>query len=243
MIEYKGTSPVQRTLGEPVFIYFTQETIHSRRNLILLSFIALIYSCSGAEIGDFHPLGIQFREFDATYIDLFFIGAVIYSLVHFLWLSLDALQEWRIRLTGTKTAFITVARPADKRGDYPSDPRQSSLMTWWTTQAEDISDFEPLATTLEENLKAPQDLTSEKQLSSDSLQKQAIDLKSAIDKLIETLQSERIPESLGRFERWYKMFSYSQLLRFVLLGWGFPVLLGIWALWGFAPYETIFKAT
>ena len=231
MIEYKDIQEAEEVLGKPVFIGFNEETYRARRNLIIIAFIALIYSLSGAKIGNFHPLGIQFKDFNPSYIDIFFLGATFYSFIHFLWLSVDAVQEWRIRLTGTKLAFQTGAKLTSGDGDYPDDPRQSSLLTWWNTQAERIGNFKPLAQELEGQLK-DENFLAENSKKFDTLQRDLTNVTKKITEFESVLKSKRIPVSLERFERWYKMFSYSQLLRFALLEWGFPAAIGVWALYG-----------
>ncbi len=84
---------VEKQLGEPVFISFTDEVHRARRNLIILTFVTLAYKISGAKITSFAPLGIHFDNFQPDFVDTAFFIFTLYSFIHFFWLSLDALQE------------------------------------------------------------------------------------------------------------------------------------------------------
>lgn len=237
----------EKALGEPVFIYFSDEVHRTRRNLVILTFIALAYKLSGAQIDSFHPLGIQFKNHNPDFIDQAFFAFLLYSLVHFLWQSIDALQEWKLRLTGTRLVHVTTAISASPYGDYPNDPRQSTLMTWWKHEARKIGNFRESAKELEststafkaalEKAKSEESTdTSTIVRSISELNTKLTALSRQIGEAMETIESERIPVSLDRFEKAYKLFSYSQLARWLIIEWGLPIVLAIWAMYLVCPF-------
>ena len=232
---------VSKALGEPVFIYFSDEVHRSRRNLIILTFSALAYKLSGATIESFDPFGINFKNFEPEFIDKAFFIFLLYSFVHFFWQCIDAFQEWRIRITGTRLSHVTGAKFVSEYGDYPDDPRQSSLMTWWKIEASKIGKFSDLVEELENSMQSLEVAAKSKDLGEIPNLSQITDITKRMEKQLTALGrkieasenvicSQRIPESLHRFERWYKHFSWSQHARWLLLEWGMPVGLSLWAL-------------
>lgn len=128
---------------------------------------------------------------------------VAYLVVHFGWNSITHFQQWRLRVTGTRLAFKTGRSPGlyledDERGDYPDDPRQSTLYTWWLVQAKQLAS----------NPETPDGVMS----------------------------SERIHPSLDRFDRWFRLFQWNQVARWLVIEWGLPLALGVWAIWLAWPY-------
>lgn len=50
------------------------------------------------------------------------------------------------------------------------------------------------------------------------------------------MSSSRIPVSLERFDRWFKLFQSNQLARWLVIEWGLPLFLGAWACWLAWPF-------
>tara|TARA_R110002096_G_scaffold257381_1_gene450739 strand:+ start:61150 stop:62010 length:861 start_codon:yes stop_codon:yes gene_type:complete len=245
--EENKIAAVQKALGEPVFVGFSEETLKVRRNMLAFTFITLSYALSGASIESFSPLGITFNDFDLNHINTVFFFLVAYHLVHFLWQSIDALLEWHIRITGTRLAFLTGSKFTDSNADYPDDPRQSSLMTWWQIESGRYTSVEEAINTLEQ---AANNLDMEKvqrEAENDiNLQnvtgylarvpEETSKIKASLDNLERALNSDRIPASLDRFEKWFRLFSWSQLSRWFVLEWGGPIVLALWALYLINPW-------
>ncbi|MFN7754711.1 MAG: hypothetical protein ACK5O9_02560 [Holosporales bacterium] len=132
--EDEKITAVQKILGEPVFIAFSDEVNRIRRNLLVITSIILTYKHSGTDITRFTLFGVDFEHLKPTFVDTCLFFLLLYAFIHFLWHSWDAVQEWRIRITGTKR-LSHMTTFGDAECDYPNDPRQSSLMQWWTRQA------------------------------------------------------------------------------------------------------------
>jgi hypothetical protein len=240
---------LDKELGEPLFVSFNDETNKARRNLVALSFVGIAYKISGAQITAFSPLGLTIGDFRANFIDQAFFVFIIYSFIHFFWLSLDAFHEWRVRITGTRLAYVTTAIFAHEHADYPNDPRQSSLMTWWLHEAKQIKSFRGLAISLEQRADLVAKISREDPFTSlnfNNLSQAMTALKADIQTLNQTLErvdttlaSPRIPASLARFEAWYRMFSVSQLARWLILEWGLPLVLATIALFWLFPWWAI----
>jgi hypothetical protein len=242
---------VRRVLGEPAFVYFSDEVLRMRRNLIVLAFIVLAYKLSGAKVDGFQPLGIKFSGYSANSIDKAFFIFLLYNLIHFFWHSLDALQEWRLRITGTKLAFITTGNFASEHADYPKDPRQSTLMTWWLQEARKIGNISEIIQRIEDSIKQLDTLAKAKDLgelpnvnniirSTGQLNHEMSGLTTALNETKKVIDAARIPESLRRFDSWFKIFSFSQLARWLLLEWGTPIGLSLWALYLVYPWTQTF---
>ena len=238
---------VQKVLGEPVFVSFTDEAMRVRRNLLILAYIAAAYKLSGLQITSFRPLGIEFDSYPQTTIDTVMFVLILYNFINFFWISCDALQEMRIRLTGTRLMFVTTGKSASQHGDYPNDPRQSSLMTWWKGQTNKIGSFEPVILAIQEHANVMHtQATSLSGYESKSLHEKASELRQIaaeinrkLDAMNDLIKAKRIPASLERFENSYRNFSYSQLARWFFIDWGAPISLGIFSLYLTHPFLQI----
>jgi hypothetical protein len=150
--------------------------------------------------------------------------------------------EWGARLTGTRVAFVTTGKFASEHGDYPSDPRQSTLYNWWKDSASKISSLtEPLETT-EEKLAMWEKRVEEGILKNDPNLRTVVqsfqdirtnidDVKRKIENVEETLSATRIPASLERFDGRFRLMLRSQNIHWLVLELAFPLLLGCWAVW------------
>lgn len=141
---------------------------------------------------------------------------------------------------------------AGEYADYPNDPRQSSLMTWWNEDARRIGAFIPLIKSLEEKVIQLDTHAKAKDLgelpninnimrTTGPLQTELANLRRKIEETEKIICSHRIPVSLERFEKWYRRFSLSQLSRWLILEWGLPVVLSLWALYLVFPWKIGFS--
>jgi len=105
--ENEKIKAVQKVLGEPVFIYFSDEINRIRRNLLVISSIALAYKYSGTKVTEFMLFGVKFEHLSPSFVDTCLFFLLLYTFIHFFWQSVDAVQEWRIRITGTRLSYIT----------------------------------------------------------------------------------------------------------------------------------------
>jgi len=104
-----------------------------RRNLLIFSFVVIFYKLSGASISEngvgFY--GINFQHIDKKFISIGICFVVLYHLFHFL---LIAIAHWKylgIRTTKSDVKFLTGARITAEGEDHPSNPKDSSLYTWY----------------------------------------------------------------------------------------------------------------
>lgn len=234
-------------LGNPVLPSFTDEMLKVRRNLLILAFIAIAYKLSGAQIDTFNPIGINFGKVQPNFIDEGFFVLVAYAWIHFLWYSLDAYVEWRIRLTGT-WHYSRNSGFGNDYEDYVEDPRQSTLMNWWWRRATDLRDYRKTITETQELAPKLLEKISKTKLGTvaevnelsgiaKAIQINLAHLGSHCANADKVLESARIPVSLERFEKWYFHFQYSQLARWLILEWGMPIVLGCIALVMLFPLE------
>src|SRR5206468_22569 len=79
---------------------------------------------------------------------------IVYLVAHFGWMAWEGFAEWRLRLTGTRVAAVTVGTFASEEADYPTDPRQSTLANWWRGQAKRIGNLTELIRGLERRVEA-----------------------------------------------------------------------------------------
>lgn len=235
---------VQKVLGEPASAELTDNAWKIRTNLIFAAIVSIAVVYGDLHIDpDSQIFGLKFNGFNDTVLTNGLTAAVAYLLIHFLWASLDSLLEWRLRVTGTRVAFVTVARLASQDGDYPGDPRQSTLYNWWLGQAQSIGD---LGTRWEEvNTKLTDwETTLRVRFAEGADAMNIVNATNRIRELREDLarfgrevqaasgaiQSQRIPASLERFDSWYALFLRSQNLRWLLVDFLAPVLTGGYAL-------------
>lgn len=229
-----------KALGEPVWGGLDDQAQKARKSLLLVSLLILIIELWGVHLKPgITAFGVKIVwEGDALiqYV-LFLIN--LYFFVHFLWLAIDSFFEWRIRITGTKLAFVTTAILSSEFGDYPNNPRQSSLYCWWVQETKNIGNIGELAlswnrklTEWEQQIKAQYETEADSitiRSACDSIGRansQVNDLKRGVDKLTKTLESKRIPASLKRFDSWFRLFLKSQNMRWFVVDLLIPVALG-----------------
>ena len=234
---------VQKALGEPLMPEFTDYMRRSRTLLIIVSLISISVVIGGLAIDPSSSvLGVKFQGLSDELIRKGLLIANAYLLVHFLWGGFDSWLEWGARLTGTRVAFVTTGTFASEHGDYPSDPRQSTLYNWWKDSASRISSLTEPLEAMEQKLAEWEKRVEEAVLKNDpnlmtvvqsfrDIQTNINDVKMKIESVEKILTATRIPASLERFDSRFKLMLRSQNTRWLLLELAFPVLLGCWAVW------------
>lgn len=178
---------------------------------------------------------------DASYFDTGLFLILAYHFIHFFWQSLDKFHEWRIRLTSSaQLIYDGTAKWAGQIqvNDVGSDPRQFSLYRWWLQQEGLSKSTMKLIAPLTAIAEAAEKASAEKSMQeSIDLHKMATAANKATSELreqqaqiLEFLSSGRLQASLERFDRWFFQFLWSQILRWLILEWGGPLLLAVWAL-------------
>lgn len=235
---------VEEALGKSVLCDLSDKAWRVRTNLIVVSVISAAMVLGGLHIKPGSSvLGLQFDGLTDDLVRNILFWVTLYLLLHFLWNSIDNFLEWRLRITGTRLAFVTTAVIASDHGDYPSDPRQSTLYSWWKYQANKIGNITHITSEIEKNLDELNKKLNDDNVKSvnpnitgacvpllaetrDGIHR----LVSAIESVAETVKSARVPVSLGRFDNWFGLFLRSQNLRWLVIDFLAPIIVAVSAL-------------
>lgn len=234
---------IKKVLREPVQIEFSDSVKKIRNNLMIISFISLFVTIGEVNIRpDSKFFGLGFDGLDNSLIFNGLLIVLIYLLIHFIWSAYDSLQEWEVRVTGTKGAFD----PADPMDiddrihpDYPADARNSTFYYWCTTQASKIGnlkkDLDLALSKIEGIEKSIHEMREEKYKLSHSdvnissqVQPIKIDIESTtrrIERIEKVLESNQLIESMKTFDRRFKFFLRSQNIRWFMIDFLAPILL------------------
>ncbi|OJA06811.1 hypothetical protein QHL1GM_16150 [Halomonas sp. QHL1] len=224
-------------------IEFSDTVRKMKTNVILVSFISLFMTLGGVEIDPESTFfGLKFTGLSS---DLIYSGLVVvlfYLMAHFVWCAYETLQEWEVRVTGTKGAF----KRADQEDideaihpSYPSDPRNSTLYYSWSTQAHKIScvrsdiesankkilELEAVVHGLrEQGTKLSRD-TVNISTSVDPLKDEWQSIKRSIQAIEKTISADQVIDSMRVFDRRYKYFMKTQNIRWFVIDFIFPIVL------------------
>jgi len=236
----KNIEEVEKVLGEPIFIEFSEYLRKIRTSLLIVSSITIFIILCDLEItAESSLLGLKFNKFENEWIMYGLLAINLYLLIHFAVCSIDSFMEWRVRVTGTRVAHVTTAISAHEEGDYPSDPRQSTLYNWWKGEAGKIGNLKDKFDLIETKLN---EIETEIQTNSDekipyqnlnnvvhpisAINNVLHDLKRRIEEINKVFESNRIPASLKRFDDWHKLLLKSQNLRWLVIEFSFPLSFG-----------------
>lgn len=233
---------VEKILGEPFATDFSDYVRRLRNGLVTLSAVTIVLLLGGLQLSsDSTFLGLKFDGLSNSLVLRVILLLNAYMFLHFLWCGLDHFQEWWLRLTGTRVAYVTTGRIASEVADYPNDPRQSTLYNWWKEEAKKISSLqEPLENirkkldaweaTVKENLEGKNPNVVNACMSINQVSSEIQKLSRSIEQTGKTIESQRIPVSLKRFDGHYQFYLRSQTLRWLVFELGFPLALGSYAL-------------
>jgi len=223
---------VRKALGEPFASEFSDKVWKIRTNLFVVSFVSLFVVLARLRIEpESTVFGLQFAGLTDEVVRNGLFWVTLYLALHFLWSSFDSLVEWRLRVTGTKLAFVTTGRLASEHADYPNDPRQSTLYHWWSEEARKIGNLAAKAAAIDRemnewetrlraqvcNVHANCLNISNAAQSVSGVRERIVELTGAIEHTSKTVAALRIPVSLERFDRWFKLLLKSQNLRWFLI--------------------------
>lgn len=232
----KDVEAVQKVLGEPVICEFAPR-VHQLRNLLfVVTLIGIGYELGGLTVQDGSSiLGLKVAGLNDQFVRTTLLGIVLYLTLHFVWCAWDYLLEWRLRITGTRVAFITTARFASDEGDYPNDPRQSTLYNWWIENAHQISrieeDMDRMGDDINNLRNSLLEVRDQQELADLNALRQPLNeihetirqVKQKVDNIDKIKRSERTAASLARFDNWFQIFLRSQNLRWLLVDFGLPL--------------------
>jgi hypothetical protein len=232
---------INKALGEPFAKDFSDYIRKLRNNLIFVSFITIIMLLGEIELSDTSSfLGLKFSGLNNDLIMNVFTALIMYLGTHFGWCCLDLYKEHSLRLSGTKVEHVTTARLSSQYGDYPNDPRQSTLYNWWKKEASKISSLQKPLQNIETKLNewekkvetekrgSPNELSVLTSIS--AVKSEIMAFTRTLDKVNSTISSLRIPVSLERFDKSFHFFIKSQGIRWIIIEILFPILLALFAM-------------
>ncbi|WP_064116724.1 hypothetical protein [Pseudomonas fluorescens] len=240
---------VDKALGSPVDFESSDEAKKIKRNLLTISVIVIALILGEITASDKISLfGVSLEGVTPQKLMSGLGLFLIYNFLHYIWFCFDLFGEWSIRITGTRSAFITAGMFASKDCDYPSDPKQSSLYNWWRSERHGlikterrIEDAEEIAKYLDEVRTPPPnksfgDLRIDSHLGEQALTKEINSIRSDLQEIKKLLDAPRITVSLRRFDKRFELLLRSQNLKVLLFELLLPNLIAAFAvllLYGF----------
>lgn len=242
--------PVEKVIGEPVFLTSDETTRKIRRNLLTMSFIGIAYTLGNLTIDtDATVFGFKVGGLSDASIAIALLSVISYMFIHFLWVCFDDFLEWRLRITGTSALMKKEIAFKPLHGDYPKNPRQSSLHTWWQDHAVQANAYQESMRdliTVTAECKAVIEAADPNQVLREP-GKEVISVRQAAEmirkldpavnrtasrqeELLKTVRAERLSESLRRFDDWTVLFLRSQNLRWLTVDFLLPIALAVYAL-------------
>lgn len=215
-------------LSNPVFLEVSEPIRKIRSNLLIISVISIFAILMGLEITPTLTIaGVELTGLTEYKISAGLAIVTAYMLIHFVWCSWDGFQEWRIRCSGVNIAFTDTPPPK-------ADPRQLSLMSWWTAQVSHVArlqdeteqayaQFEKTIATFEQE---PPD-TKALHAMKENFHRYSSGMMQLYKTGVSTANEKSLREQLERFDLFYKSFHVSQNLRWILFEVGVPVLLAL----------------
>lgn len=233
-----------KVLGEPVFSGFDEKSQKIKTTLLFLSVIGALFALADLKIAnDSSFLGLKFIGLEHNIFEVILLLTTIYFTLSFLWHSIDSFLEWRLRITGTRTAFVTTGKLATKQADYPDDPRQSTLYNWWKENNKSIEGLSERVKMIEDSIIKLEELLSVTEVASTEVnydQKISREIRevrnniASLDRKLsnrdEIIGNDRLILSLKRFDDWFKIFINSQNFRWLILDLLTPLILALSAI-------------
>lgn len=233
---------IAEVLGAPVGFDISDTASKLRRNLMLISLVVVILIMGEIQPGaDVSLFGIKLTGVTPFKLMVGLSVLLGYNLIHYVWYCYELYSEWALRLTGTRLAFVTGGSYGRVGADYPNDPKQSTLYTWWLQQSRSIVAYNELLQRVDKSIEDFTAHTDELQVSdrtaAGTISVSIQGMKATLEQLrgslasVESVISDvRIPESLGRFDNRFRLLLKSQNLRLVLVEVGMPIVLALTAI-------------
>lgn len=219
---------ISECLGEPYPLETSAYAEKLRKTLMISSSIALIFLFYDVEIdGNSSFFGIKFLGIDTQIFFVIFFIVISYHFVHFLWCSINSFTYWRIRLTGTIVKYqVQSGLIGDEydEADYPYDPKQASLYFWWSKTCEKVIDHQKVLDGLIPTLKKT---LEEQPENTGQVLSEIRSIEESLNKTLEVVNSQRLRDSLKRFDNWFGLMLVTQGLRWLVLEVGLPLLVGL----------------
>lgn len=239
MRQHPTREEIAKVLGEPVGFDISEAASKLRRNLLLVSILVMVLILGQIEAGsDFSLFGVKLTGVTPFKLMVGLSIILAYTFFHFVWYCYEIYSEWSLRITGTKLIFITGARLGATGADYPDDPKQSTLYTWWMQETRSMRAYSELLSRVDESISQfsshVEQLQQRDMTMAGSVSQSIQGMKNTLEQIRHSLASTeaivtntRIPESLARFDRRFRLLLKSQNMRTVIVEIGIPVLLSM----------------
>ena len=228
---------LNKVLGNPVGFENSESGAKIKRNLIIISVVVIALVLGEITASDRVSLfGVSLEgvtpEKLMTGLGIF-LG---YNFIHYSWCCYDLFGEWQLRVTGTRTAYVTAATFGSDGVDYPSEPRQSTLYNWWIRErlriiyvAQQIERAEKLQEFLDKTSQEALFIEGCQNFPHVDFSEEIKALKMDVDSVKRRLNEPRISVSLKRFDNRFQILLRSQNLRVFVTELLFPNLLAAYA--------------
>lgn len=192
-----------------------------RRNLIVASIIAYVFSIAstGVNVDGSSFAGIKFSNLEPGYIKLLLVLSLIYFLLHFIWALFDHIKENTLRLTGVVIPMVEKgAFFGDTNDLHPNtdQKRFSTILSWWWREKGKKDSHEQLLAEIKNSI--------DKNKHEEALSR----IQNDLDRIQH--RSSYVEEALVRFEKGFWSYQRSQLLRWMVLDFSVPVIMGVTAI-------------
>lgn len=236
---------------EPFFTEFPRFLESSRRNLIVFSLISILSTHYGFDVinkGELKVWGdITLNPDGPVNIQIILFWILLYHMIHFVWSSIVYLKENRLRLTGTLVSVKTDGRAYWGGGvndvcDYPSTSRQATLFWWWSTYRDSVRRWYESIEGHFQNLNSPPDVV--KNVNTElyrEISGKYGDIKNVLDNGKSAFSFPRVPVSLERFDNYFKVFGWEQILGRVFLDIVLPTFFSFIAFIIIWPWPDMFN--
>ena len=128
---------LDKIFGAPVIFSYDEETLKTKKTLLIISIIGIVASFFGVSIStDSSLFGVKFYNLSQSLL----VGAIlvlnVFFWIKFIWMSFEYFLEWRLRVTGSgKSAVPKGGVLGSDLIDYATEPKQSTLYNWWLKHA------------------------------------------------------------------------------------------------------------
>ncbi|WP_306607384.1 hypothetical protein [Azonexus sp.] len=203
---------LKKLMEHPVFLAHDSHARIIRAQLFFVAFSTIFLIWSEVKIGDESSiLGIRLDGLTTEHVLLIVLFLLSYQIVHFLWISWESILEWRIRQTALDTGGWGGGGIKISSKDPSEKVRQTTLYAY-------LKDVVHL------------DIDKIRSSSTDESSIKINDISQSLSSIKNILESERISDSLWRFDNWFKMFYKAQNCRWLFLDFLLPLVLGVVAI-------------
>ena len=237
---------IEKIMKEPSPLEVTDYEEKIRRNLVLSSSAAIVFTSLGLQLSPRSRFlgGIQFNNITSELVYMNLLAVVIYESIHYFWLVKNSFQLWRVRLTGTKHeehrgSSGMIAGMGNDPKDNRGKQENSNFYIWMLeNQRQFLSGVENNKNQweqIEDWVKGLDDQSTPGTTAS-VISDRFNNLVNVIDNQQKTIENIRVSASMHRFDNWYHSLVRSQSWRWVILDVLIPVVLSVSAI-GLIGYE------